>query len=114
MNDCHAPQDALGRQLREAREYLGFTEEEVGRHLELSKSEFSDMEGGRRQPEGSELRALAKLYGTSVEFLTGTDRGLPKWESFPDLDQASADLSATDRNEILRFAQFVCPQRTDG
>ena len=72
MNDCHAPQDALGRQLRETREYLGFTEEEVARHLGLSKSEFSEMEGGGRQPEDKELRALAKLYRSSVAFLTGT------------------------------------------
>ena len=114
MNDCHAPQDALGRQLRETREYLGFTEGEVARHLGLSKSEFSDMEGGGRQPEDSDLRALAKLYRTGVEFLTGTDRAMPGWESFPDVDEASADLSTADRNEILRFARFLCPRQTDG
>ena len=114
MNDCHAPQDALGRELRETREYLGFTEEEVARHLGLSKSEFSDMEGGGRQPEDSELRVLDKLYPSSVAFLTGTDRAKPGWESFPGLDEASADLSTTDRNEILRFAQFLCSRQTDG
>ena len=113
MNDCHAPQDALGRQLRETRVYLGFTEEEVARHLGLSKSEFSDVEGGGRQPEDSELRVLVKLYRTSVAFLTGTDRAMPKWESFPDLDKVSADLPAADRNEILRFAQLLCSRSSD-
>ena len=107
MNDLDAPLDSTGARLREAREYLGFSVEEVARHLGLSKTEFSDTEGGGRQPEDSELRALAKLYGTSVEFLTGTDRAMPEWESFPDLDQASADLSVADRNEVLRFAQFL-------
>ena len=72
------------------------------------------MEGGGRQPEDSELRALAKLYGTSVEFLTGPDRAKPGWESFLDLDEASTDLSAADRSEILSFTQFLCSLRTDG
>ena len=72
MNDCHAPQDALGRQLRETREYLGFTEEEVARHLGLSKSEFSDMEGGGRQPEDSRAprprQALPDQRGVSHRY----------------------------------------------
>ena len=107
MNDLDAPLDSAGTRLRETREYLGFSEEEVARHLGLSKSEFSDMEGGGHRPEDSELRALAKLYRTSVVFLVGTDRVTPGWESFPDLDQASADLPSADRSEILRFAQFL-------
>ena len=114
MNDLDAPLDSTGTQLRETREYLGFSEEEVARHLGLLKSEFSDMEGGRRQPEDSELHALAKLYRTSKELLGDADRGVPGWESFPDLDQASADLPPTDRSEILRFAQFLCSRSPDG
>ena len=114
MNDLDAPHDSTGGRLRETREYLGFSEEEVARHLGLSKSEFSDMEGGGRQPEDSELRVLVKLYGTGVEFLTGTDRAMPGWELFPDLDEASADLSAADRNEVLRFAQYLCSKQSGG
>ena len=114
MNDLDTPLDPTGTQLREAREYFGFSEEEVARHLGLSKREFSHVESGGRQPGNSELQALAKLYGTTVEFLTGTDRAMPGWESLPDLDEASADLSATDRNEILRFTQFLCSQQSDG
>lgn len=107
MNDPGAPLDSVGPRLRETREYLGFTEQEVARHLGLSKTEFSHMESGERQPGNSELQALAKLYGTSVEFLTGTDRAMPGLESFPDLDRVAADLSGTDRNEIFRFAQYL-------
>ncbi len=114
MNDLAAPLDSTGTRLRETREYLGFSEEEVARHLGLSKRELCHMEGGARPPGDSELRSLAKLYGISVEFLVGTDRGMLDWESYPDLDRASADLSAADRNEILRFAQFLCSQRSDG
>ena len=114
MNDLDAPLDSTGPRLRETREYLGFSEGEVARHLGLPETEMSLMEDGARPPEDSDLRAIAKLYGTSVEFLTGTDRAMPGWESFPDLDRASADLPAADRNEILRFAQFLWSQRSDG
>ena len=113
MNDCHAPNGTLGARLREVREYFGFSEEEVARHLGLSKREMSRTEGGARRPGDSELRSLAKLYQTSVDFLVGREKK-SGWESFPDLDRASADLLAADRNEILRFAQFLCSQRSDG
>lgn len=73
MNDPDAPPNSIGSPLREKREYLGFSEEEVAGHRGLSESEFAHMETGGRQPGNSELQALAKLYGTSAEFLTGTD-----------------------------------------
>ena len=114
MSDLDTPLDCIGTRLREAREYFGFSEEEVARHLGLPETEVSLMEGGARPPEDSDLRALAKLYGTSVEFLTGTDRAMPGWESFPDLDEASVDLPAADRSELLRFAQFLSSRRPDG
>lgn len=114
MNDLDASLDSSGARLRETREYLGFSVEEVARHLGLPEAEMSLMEGGTRPPEDSDLRALAKLYGTSAEFLASPDRAMPGWESFSDLDEASADLSAADRNEILRFAQFLCARSSNG
>jgi len=114
VNDLDTPLDSTGTRLRETRKYLEFSEEEVARHLGLSKSEFTDMEGGGRQLQDSELRALAKLYGTTVESFIGTDRAMPGWELFPDLDKASADLSTADRNEVLRFAQFLYPRSSGG
>ena len=114
MNDPDAPPNSIGSPLQEKREYLGFSEEEVAGHLGLSETEMSLMEGGARPPEVSDLRALAKLYGTSAESLTGTDRAMPGWESFPGLDEASADLSAADRSEILRFARLLCSSSSDG
>lgn len=107
MNDHHASDDALGARLQEAREYVGFSTEEVARYLGLSNRAISRMETGSRRPRDAELRSLAELYQTSVEFLVGHGQGRAGWESFPDLGQASADLAASDRNEILRFAQFL-------
>ena len=115
MNDLDASLDFTGTRLRVTREYLGFSVEEVAGHLGLPETEMSLMEGGARPPEDTDhLRALAKLYGTSVAFLAGPARAKPEWESFSDLDEASADLSAADRNEILRFAQYLSSRSSDG
>ena len=111
MNGRRTPYETLGARLREVREYVGFSEEEVARHLGLSQGEMSRIEKGSRQAGESELRRLAKLYQIRVEVLTGREQGKPGWESFPALDQASADLSTVDRNELLRFARFL--QSTD-
>ena len=114
MGARHAPADAVGARLREAREYFGFSEEEVARYLGLSQAAMFRTETGARQAGASELRSLAKLYQTSVELLVGCEQEAPGWESFPDLDQAATDLSTADRSEILRFAQFLCSRSADG
>lgn len=113
MNDLDTSLDSTGTRLRVTREYLGFSVEEVARHLGLPETEMSLMEGGARPPEDTDLRALAKLYGTSAAFLAGTERAMLDWESFSDLDEASADLSAADRDEILRFAQYLSSRSSD-
>ena len=101
------PDETLGARLREAREYTGFSEEEVARHLGLSRTEISSIERGLRHVTESEIHRLAALYRTRVEVLTGSEQGEPGWESFPDLDQAATDLPDADRDEILRFARFL-------
>ena len=101
------PDETLGARLGEAREYTGFSEEEVARHLGLSRTEISSIERGLRHVTESEIHRLAALYRTRVEVLTGSEQGEPGWESFPDLDQAAADLPDADRNEVLRFARFL-------
>ena len=113
MEGDHAPANAVGARLKEAREYFGFSEEEVARYLGLSHAAMSRTETGSRQAGASELRALAKLYQIRVEFLADGEQEAPGWGSFPDLDRAAADLSAADRNEILRFAQFLCSRSSD-
>ena len=114
MDGDHAPANAVGSRLREAREYFGFSEEEVARYLGLSQAAMSRTETGARQAGASELRSLAKLYQASVDFLAGREQEAPGWEAFPDLDRAATDLSGADRNEILRFAQFLCSRYADG
>ncbi len=107
MNGCFTRHEALGARLREAREYVGFSEEKVARYLGLPQQELCQIEDGSKRVSDADLHRLAKLYQTTAGTLTGHDQEGPGWGSFPHLDQASADLPATDRNEILRFARFL-------
>lgn len=107
------PRDILGARLREAREYVGFSKEEVARYLGLPQAVMSRIESGANRAGELELRSLAKLYQRSVDFLTGCDPQEQGWESFPKLNQATDDLSAADRDEVLRFVRFLQSRISD-
>ena len=107
MNDEHTTHDTLSARLKEAREYCGFSQEEVARHLSVPRTAISHIENGSRRVSALELPRLAKLYQTSMESLTGQDQEGPEPESVRMVARAAADLSETDRAEVLRFVQFL-------
>ena len=113
MNDEHTVSDTLGSRLKEAREYRGYSQEEVAQHLGLPRSAISLMESGSRRVGALELRRLANLYQTTMENLTGQEQESPELESVRLVARAAADLSATDREEVLRFAQFLQSRNSD-
>jgi transcriptional regulator with XRE-family HTH domain len=99
---------ALGVRLKEAREYRGFSQEEVAKYLNVPRSAISLIENGARRLDVLEMRKLAQLYECSIEELTGQN---PIAETEPNsikmVARAAADLSPEDRSEVLRFAQFL-------
>jgi transcriptional regulator with XRE-family HTH domain len=50
----------LGANLREARERLGLTQEQVAQRSGVHATEVSRIEGGKRDPQVSTVRRLAK------------------------------------------------------
>lgn len=113
MDDRREDRHALGARLREEREYLGFSQEEVARHLGLSRSAVSLMESGARRVDALELNRLARLFQTSMEYLTGPGQDEPESESLRLVARTAANLSPSDRREILRFAQFLRSRKRD-
>jgi len=98
---------ALGARLKEAREYRGFSQDEVARHLGVPRSAISLMETGGRRVDALELQKLATLYQTNMDELTGHERRDAEPESVRLVARAAAELSPDDRDEVLRFAQFL-------
>lgn len=92
--------------LKEAREYLGLSQQDVAEVTSLSRSAVSLIETGHRRVDTVELVALARLYQRSVAYFTGEEK-----EILPDdvsaLARQASKLSAKDRSELLRFTEFL-------
>lgn len=97
----------IGDRLRRAREYLELKQEEAAEAAGLSRSALSLVENGRRKVDAVELARFAKIYGQSIEALTGAAETQPLPESVQALARAATELSAQDRDELLRFAEFL-------
>ena len=98
----------LGERLREARKYLGLTQDEVAAFLRVPRTALVDIEGGHRRVEAIELTRLAKLYKQPVSYFTGEDvsaAALPP--SVAHLARQVADLSEQDREELARFTEYL-------
>ena len=114
MADERANREALGIRLRDARKYCGFSQEDVARYLNVPRSAVSLIESGSRSVTVLELGRLAELYQRSIESLAGQPEGEPEPESVSLLARATADLSEQDRQEVLRFAQFLQQRGRNG
>ena len=96
----------IGSKLREAREYLHLTQQEVAEVLGLSRSAISLIEKGERRLETLELKQLAKLYGRPSSDFTGEEvRQQP--DEIRVLMRKAEAMSEQDRREIVRFADWL-------
>lgn len=100
---------ALGERLRESREYLGLSQQEVAERLGISRPAVTNMEAGKRKVSTLELRQLAALYRRPYEWLIGeaSDPGVPEDQLTQALYRTTRELSDRDREQLLRFAQFL-------
>src|SRR5262245_48967144 len=98
----------MGDRLREAREYLGFSQEEVAEHLEIPRSALSLIETGARKVDALELKKLASLYKRPVAYFAGEDQSEEQYaEEVAHLARKVSELSPEDRAELGRFADFL-------
>ncbi len=100
----------LGEKLRQAREYVGFSQDEVASLLKVPRTAVTNMESGQRKVEALELKRLADLYRQPVSHFTSDDdeasaSSLPA--DVTHLARQAAALSPKDRDELVRFADFL-------
>lgn len=99
----------LGLRLREARKYLGLTQEDVARSLLISRTALVEIENGQRKVEALELSRLAKLYRQPVsQFMDEADvSAVPLPTTIAHLARKAAELSDEDREELGRFVEYL-------
>lgn len=96
----------LARRLREAREYVGLSQEEVAFALAISRPAVGNIESAARKVEAIELDKLSALYGRAVDyFLAGEVQPDDTRVAF--LARATKGLSEQDMGELARFATFL-------
>jgi transcriptional regulator with XRE-family HTH domain len=97
----------LAERLRQAREYLDLSQEEVARAVGIPRAAVSLIESGQRRVDALELKKFAALYDRPVGYFTGEvpSAGLPA--EVEHLARAAANLSSRDREELARFAEFL-------
>jgi transcriptional regulator with XRE-family HTH domain len=108
------------RQLREARDYLGLSQDYVSQETGIPRPAISEIEAGRRRVESLELNRLASLYGRPIKYFFLPKNSIGKQCSQGSIATAGEDdpvevklrnmtkkLTPEDREEILRFAEYL-------
>lgn len=103
--NADAAQTRLALRLKEAREYLGLSQQFVADETGLSRVAVSAIETSRRRVEALELERLAALYKFPLSHFLGG--AVDESASVRALARQAAELSENDRAEVLRFAQFL-------
>ena len=103
--DDNEEQARIGARLKEAREYVGLLQEDVASALGIPRASVSALESGKRRVTGLEVRRLARIYRKPVGWLLGED-DIELSDAEP-LFRATESLSARDRDQVLRFAEFL-------
>jgi transcriptional regulator with XRE-family HTH domain len=66
--------EIIGQRLKQARETVGYTPEEVAKKLGISTNEILLFESGRKSPPLSLLGKFAQIYGVFVSYFYGIDK----------------------------------------
>jgi transcriptional regulator with XRE-family HTH domain len=99
---------AMGARLRQAREYLGLSQESVAEALGVPRASVSAMESGRRKVSSLELRNLARLYKRPLDwFYDSNVEPIAEDETVSALFRATKNLNQEDKEQVLRFAEFL-------
>lgn len=113
QNDASAAErELLCRRLREAREYLNLSQDEVAKRVGIARAAISLIETGQRRVDALELSKLARVYQRPVSHFTSEkveDSGIPTDVAFA--ARAIEGLSPNDLQEVARFADFLRSRR---
>ena len=112
MPERENDRNKLASRLREMREYLALSQEEVAQMLKIPRSAISLLEKGERGVDALELKKFAEIYQCPLDYFTGAP-GLASETSreIAVLAKAAAKLTPKDREELLRFAQFLTAKK---
>ena len=102
-----AQRTEIARRLKEAREYVGLSQEDVAAALGVSRPAVSLIEAGSRKVDAVELGKLSRLFGRPAQFFLTGEEAVAGSASVEFLARTVSGLSQNDLNEVARFAEFL-------
>lgn len=98
----------LGNRLKDLREYLNFSQQYVADRTGIPRSAISDIERGSRKVDSLELEKLARLYSYPMAFFLDADEDAEVGtHAIKAMARALSPLGPAEREEVLRFAEFL-------
>lgn len=100
----------LSERLRDTREYLKLTQQQVAEQTGIPRTAISEIEGGRRKVDSLELKKLARLYRYPVAYFLNEDLdAIPDEHALAALPRrvAGLNLKTEQMNQVMKFAQFL-------
>jgi transcriptional regulator with XRE-family HTH domain len=108
----------IGLRLKEMREYLGLSQDEVAKALKMPRPAVSLIESGERKVDALELKKFADLYQQPVDYFVSEKADNARTAKEPahlqraprdvaQLARTATKLSPEDRSELVRFAEFL-------
>lgn len=95
---------------REARVKAGLSQKAAAISLGVKPPSMSDWESGKSKPTHSHLIAMAALYGTTTDYLTGasdTEKKQPAAESSELVDEVISRIQVLSEPELARVSAFL-------
>lgn len=96
----------VGARIRARREELGWTQEDLARKANISKSFLSDIENGKRSVGADKLLDIARALSRSLDFLM-TGKDAESGELSPTEVQIPKSLAKFAADEGLSFRQAL-------
>ncbi|MCL6516590.1 helix-turn-helix transcriptional regulator [Alicyclobacillus sp.] len=107
------------RQLRNERKW---SQEELGRRINVTKVSVSGYENGNRMPDTDTLQKIADVFGVSIDYLLGRSDVKEPGEKIPDDQYVSPDerklletvrgLPPDKQRQVTQFADFLKSQES--
>lgn len=106
MSEPDVTQEQLAARLREAREYLGLSQQYVAGETGIPRTAISDIERGVRRVDSLELKRLSRLYRYPVGHFLGV-AAEEESDALAALRAAAQSLDEGDLQEVVRFASYL-------
>lgn len=94
----------IGKKLREAREYLELTQEQVASLMGMTRNMIVNIENNNRKVSSEELLKFSTIYGLTMEEIVSEDKKINENNML--FARGFESLSEKDQKEILNLINF--------